>query len=157
MKWTIRLELTPDGNPPNTSEIGTVTRSIADLSPEEIGLTLEEGQELLRQLQIQIIASQAHAYALCGRRCAYCGKPKHVKDVPPSVFKLFSALFGFEADGISRVVVAPIPTGTDMSSGLVKSSRGGQPRRCAIYSRSWALGCRTAQLRRYLKCAVSAI
>jgi hypothetical protein len=48
MKWTIRLELTPDGNPPITYDIGTITRAIADLSPEEIGLTLEEGQQLLR-------------------------------------------------------------------------------------------------------------
>jgi hypothetical protein len=33
------------------------------LSPEEIGLTLEEGQQLLRQIQVQILSSQAHAYA----------------------------------------------------------------------------------------------
>jgi hypothetical protein len=44
MKWTIRVELTPDGNPPITYDIGTITRPIADLSPEQIGLTLEEGQ-----------------------------------------------------------------------------------------------------------------
>src|SRR5271168_1420621 len=65
MKWTIRIELTPDGNPPITYEIGTITRPIADLSPEQIGLTLEEGQQLLRRIQVQIIGSQAHAYALC--------------------------------------------------------------------------------------------
>src|SRR5271168_482156 len=39
MKWTIRIELTPDGNPPITYEIGTITRPIADLSPEQIGLS----------------------------------------------------------------------------------------------------------------------
>jgi hypothetical protein len=61
MKWTIRLELTSEGNPPITYEIGTLTRPTAELSPEEIGLTLEDGQQLLRQLQVQIIASQAHA------------------------------------------------------------------------------------------------
>lgn len=65
MKWTIRLELTPDGNPPVTFEIGSITRPIADLSQEEIGLTLEEGQQLLRRVQVQIIASQAHAYSQC--------------------------------------------------------------------------------------------
>ncbi len=42
MKWTIRIELTPDGNPPITYDIGTITRPIANLSPEQIGLTLEE-------------------------------------------------------------------------------------------------------------------
>jgi hypothetical protein len=81
MKWTIRIELTPDGNPPITYDIGTVTRPIADLSPEEIGLTLEEGQQLLRRIQVQIIGSQAHAYALCRRPCVYCGKPKRIKDI----------------------------------------------------------------------------
>jgi hypothetical protein len=40
-----------------------VTRPIADLSPKQIGLTLEEGQQPLRGIQVQIIGSQAHAYA----------------------------------------------------------------------------------------------
>jgi len=48
MKWTIRIELTPDGNEPISCEIGTITRPIADLSPEQLGLTVEEGQQLLR-------------------------------------------------------------------------------------------------------------
>jgi hypothetical protein len=30
MKWSIRLELTPDGNPPITFDIGMITRPIAD-------------------------------------------------------------------------------------------------------------------------------
>jgi hypothetical protein len=47
MKWTIRIDLTPDGNPPITYDIGTITQPIADLSPEQIGLTLEEGQQLV--------------------------------------------------------------------------------------------------------------
>jgi hypothetical protein len=59
MKWTIRLELIPDGNSPITYDIGTITRPIEDLSPEQIGLTIEEGQQLLRRVQVQIIASQA--------------------------------------------------------------------------------------------------
>jgi hypothetical protein len=46
MKWTIRIELTPDGNEPITCDIATSTRSIADLSPEQIGLILEEGGEI---------------------------------------------------------------------------------------------------------------
>jgi hypothetical protein len=81
MKWMIRLELTQDGNPPITCDIGTITRPIADLSPEEIGLTLEEGQQLLRRIQDQIIGSQAHAYALCRRPSVFCGKPKRIKDI----------------------------------------------------------------------------
>jgi hypothetical protein len=64
MKWKIRIELTPDGNDPITYNIGTITRPMADLLPEQIGLTLEEGQQLLPRVQSEMISSQAHAYAL---------------------------------------------------------------------------------------------
>jgi hypothetical protein len=95
MKWTIRLELTPDGNPPITYDIGTITRPIADLSPEEIGLTLEEGQQLLRRIQVQIIGSQAHAYALCRRPCVHCGKPKRIKDIRTKCVQTVFGAFRF--------------------------------------------------------------
>jgi hypothetical protein len=72
MKWTIRIELTPDGNKPMTCDVGTITRPIDDLSPEQIGLTLEEGQQILRRVQVEMISSQVHAFALC-RRCAHRG------------------------------------------------------------------------------------
>jgi hypothetical protein len=35
MKWTIRTELAPDRNEPITRDIGTITRSIADLYREQ--------------------------------------------------------------------------------------------------------------------------
>ena len=74
MKWTIRVELTPDGNAPFTCDISTITRPIADLAPEQIGLILEEGQRILRRIQVQMISSQARAYALCRQRCVDCGR-----------------------------------------------------------------------------------
>src|SRR5258708_2422301 len=95
MKWTIRVELTPDGNPPITYDIGTITRPIANLSPEQIGLTLEEGQQLLRRVQVEIIASQAHAYALCRRACADCGRPKRVKDTRAKCVQTVFGAFRF--------------------------------------------------------------
>src|SRR5271170_998320 len=95
MKWTIRIELPPDGNPPITYDIGTITRPIADLSPEEIGLTLEEGQQLLRRVQVQIIGSQAHAYALCRRPCVYCGKPKRIMDIHTKCVQTVFGAFRF--------------------------------------------------------------
>jgi len=90
-----RLELTPDGNPPITYDIGTITRRIGDLSPAEIGLTLEEGQQLLRRVQVQIIGSQAHAYALCRRPCVHCGKPKRSKDVRTKCVQTVFGAFRF--------------------------------------------------------------
>lgn len=49
---------------------------MADLAPEQIGLTLEEGQQLLRRVQVQMISSQVHAYVLCRQPCADYGRPK---------------------------------------------------------------------------------
>jgi hypothetical protein len=95
MKWTIRVELTPDGNPPITYDIGTITRPIANLSPEQIGLTLEEGQQLLRRVQVEIIASQAHAYALCRRACVDCGRPKRIKDTRTKCVQTVFCAFRF--------------------------------------------------------------
>jgi len=60
MKWTIRIELTPDGNEPITRDIGTITRSIADLYPEQVGLTLEEAAAAA-PLQMEIITAQHEA------------------------------------------------------------------------------------------------
>jgi hypothetical protein len=95
MKWTIRVELTPDGNPPISYDIGTITRPIADLSPEQIGLTLEEGQQLLRRVQVQIIGSQAHAYALCRQPCVECGRPKRIKDIRTKCVQTVFGAFRF--------------------------------------------------------------
>ncbi len=95
MQWTIRVELTPDGNPPITYDIGTITRPIANLSPEQIGLTLEEGQQLLRRVQVEIIASQAHAYALYRRACVDCGRPKRIKDTRAKCVQMVFGAFRF--------------------------------------------------------------
>lgn len=95
MTWTIRIELTPDGNEPITRDVGTITRPIVDLSPEQIGLTLEEGQQPLRRVQIEMIASQAHAYALCRRPCEDCGQPRRIKDTRTKCVQTVFGAFRF--------------------------------------------------------------
>jgi hypothetical protein len=49
MKWTIRIELTPDGNEPITRDVGTMTRPIADFHPEQVGLSPEEDRQERRR------------------------------------------------------------------------------------------------------------
>jgi len=156
MKWTIRIELTPDDNEPITYDIGTITRPIVDLAPEQIGLTLEEGQQILRRIQVQITASQAHAYALCRRPCEYCRKPKLIKDVRTKCVQTVFGAFRFRGRRYRSCGCRADPYAYRQDSRWAKSSRGGQLRRCVICSRSWALGCPTAKHPRYLKSAVSA-
>ena len=49
-------------------------------SPEQIGLTLEEGQQLLRGIQMAIIGNQVHEYELRRRLCNDCGRRQRIKD-----------------------------------------------------------------------------
>jgi hypothetical protein len=81
MQWTIKLEFTPDGGKTISHPIGTITRPIADLRPEEIGLTLAEGHELIRDIERRMISDQIHIYTLCFRRCIHCGQRQPFKDV----------------------------------------------------------------------------
>ena len=122
MKWTIRVELTPDGNPPITYDIGTITRPIADLSPEQIGLTIEDGQQLLRRIQVKVIASQAHAYALCRRTCVECGRPKRIKDIRTKCVQTVFGAFRFRVrldlamplEALRAPTYVPLPENTDV-------------------------------------------
>ena len=133
MKWTIRLELTPS-NPPITYDIGTITRRIADLSPEEIGLTLEEGQQLLRRVQVQIIGSQAHAYALCRRPGCIVGSPGALRTSALSAFNIFFGAFRFRGRRYRSCSCRDHRDGIANASRWVKSFRGGQRQRYAICS-----------------------
>ena len=137
MKWTIRIELTPDGNPPITYDIGTITRRIADLSAGEIGLTLEEGQQLLRRVRVQIIGSQAHAYALCRRPCVHCGKPKRIKDVRTKCVQTVFGAFRFRGRRYKGYLPKPAKSngflwitfslGPDGRGDILRSSPSGPP------------------------------
>jgi hypothetical protein len=81
MQWTIKLEFTPDRGETVSHEIGSITRPIADLRPEEIGLSLVEGHELVRDIERRMISDQIHIYALCFRRCSHCRHRQPFKDV----------------------------------------------------------------------------
>jgi len=80
VKWTIRIEVTQDGKGPTTRDVGTITRSIGDLLPEQIGLTVEEGQQLLHRVQMAIIGHQVHGYEIRRRLCDDCGRRQRIKD-----------------------------------------------------------------------------
>ncbi len=56
MRWTARLELTTDDGKTQVSEVGSILRSSSDLQPEQVGLTLEEGRLLLRDIECRLIA-----------------------------------------------------------------------------------------------------
>jgi hypothetical protein len=158
VKWTIRIEVTlDDDNGPTTRDVGTIMRPIADLSPEQIGLTLEEGQQLLRGIQMAIIGNQVHEYELRRRLCNDCGRRQRIKASrtrgenackPRSVrFACAGADIGFAGANFGKL--GPFSFLSE------KSSRGARRPRCGSSSRNWARVCRIERHREYCVPAAS--
>jgi hypothetical protein len=101
MRWTLTLELARDDGATDAYELGSITRSTYDLRPEEVGLTLEEGRQLVQGIECRMIADQIHAYTLCCRRCPECGRLQHFKDVRTKCVKTIHGSYRFRGRRIS--------------------------------------------------------
>jgi hypothetical protein len=77
MRWTVtvRREGEEDGLP-----LATFTRPIDGATVADFGLSLEEGRQLLRDLQQAVVQSQIDAYDSARRRCRHCGAYRLIKD-----------------------------------------------------------------------------
>ena len=71
--------------------MGTISRPIEDLLPEQVGLSLEEGRQLVQSIEKIMIANQVHAYTLSRQSCSTCGRLQHFKDVR---IKCLQTVFG---------------------------------------------------------------
>jgi hypothetical protein len=68
MKWRVMLELVgPDGIV-GVHEVGG-RAAVAEYVPQMIGLTLEEGKQLLAALQVHLVQAQAEDHSRRRRRC----------------------------------------------------------------------------------------
>ena len=81
VRWALKLELTTDDGKTQASEVRSIGRSSSDVQHEEVGLTLEEGQLLLRDIVCRLIADQVHACTMPWRRCPHCGRQQYFKDM----------------------------------------------------------------------------
>ena len=87
---TFTLQLNIDEEEQGTIEIALLDKE-DDPSLEDLGLTLEESKDILRELQRQIVQRQAESYAEEHRACPACGKRRRKKG---SYFVCFRTLFG---------------------------------------------------------------
>ena len=72
MKVKVQIMIEYDGDsPPIVEEVGCLCRD--DLLPETLGLTLNEGKELLASIQKTMVTHQADEYAEKQRFCPHCG------------------------------------------------------------------------------------
>src|SRR5512135_53566 len=84
----IRIAIT-DGETEHVQEIAELMRPDAKI--ETMGLTLEEGKQILHALQQTMVTHQAMAYLEQHRPCPHCQKRRQMKDIDTAPFR---TLFG---------------------------------------------------------------
>jgi hypothetical protein len=61
--------------------VAQLGRPPAGIGPEEIGLSLEEGKTVLREVQARIVQTQVDALGAAPMQCGICRQNQHVKDL----------------------------------------------------------------------------
>ena len=80
MEFRIWVEARLAGRVLERQLVAQVEREASGIGPEEIGLTLEEGKTVLRQVQARMIQTQVEAVEAAHRKCDQCGRNQRIKD-----------------------------------------------------------------------------
>ena len=80
MEFIIRVEARLAGKIVETRDIAKITRVAAGLGAEELGLTLEDGKDILRHVQDRLVKLQVEFIQAAAAHCMHCGRKKSIKD-----------------------------------------------------------------------------
>ena len=80
MEFRIWVEGYLAGRVLNRQLVAQVEREATGIGPEEIGLSLEEGKTVLRQVQAGVVHRQVEALQAAHRKCLQCGRKQRIKD-----------------------------------------------------------------------------
>ncbi len=80
MKIVVRVELTTDWGEVTHHEVVRIERPGHLLRPENVGLSLEDGKQVLQQLQQSVLVSQTHEFCALNRVCRRCRCVTPIKD-----------------------------------------------------------------------------
>src|SRR5215469_8722005 len=79
MEFRIWVEVYLAGRVLHRQLVAQVEREATGIGPEEIGLTLEEGKTVLRQVQAGVVHRQVEALQAAHRKCLQCGRKQRIK------------------------------------------------------------------------------
>src|SRR5687768_3949931 len=80
MEFQIWVETRLAGRILGRQLVAQVEREATGIGAEEIGLTLDEGKTVLRQVQAGVVQGQVEALQVAHRRCLQCGRKQRIKD-----------------------------------------------------------------------------
>ena len=78
MKWTIKLVAEVVAGKPIEHEIAMIERP-GEISPANVGLTIEEGKAILESLQHEVVTAQVQQHGVNIRSCPRCGSAFRTK------------------------------------------------------------------------------
>jgi hypothetical protein len=86
MRVSVLLQITADDGTVGEARPVAVFEKATD-RPEDVGLSIAEGKQLLVAAQQQIVGAQAAAWSARHRRCECCGQQRRSKGSYPIVFR----------------------------------------------------------------------
>ena len=81
MEFIVWVETRLAGKTLGVEEVAKFERCADGIPPEDIGLTLAEGKDLVRQVQRKIVQTQIEILSLAKSLCMHCAGAQHVKDI----------------------------------------------------------------------------
>ncbi|SIT44909.1 conserved hypothetical protein [Paraburkholderia ribeironis] len=107
MKVTIRIDVTTDYGETETFEICQFERPYRELEPAKVGLSLDEGKDLLHRLQRLVVAAQAEDVCTLRRYCTRCHRFLELKD---RRIRKVDTVFGTVPFRSARIICCPCET-----------------------------------------------
>ena len=87
MEFIVRVEARLAGRVVKACDVVTIARPGVVRGEEELGLSLEDGKEIVRELQSRTIAVQVEMLEAANSLCIHCGRRKDTKDRRPRQFR----------------------------------------------------------------------
>jgi hypothetical protein len=87
MEFLVRIEARLAGRVVKTCDVAMIARPGVVMGGEELGLSLEDGKEIVRELQSRMIAVQVEMLEAATSLCVHCGRRKDIKDRRPRQFR----------------------------------------------------------------------
>src|SRR5450631_4151889 len=87
MEFIARVKARLAGRVVKVCDVVTIARPGVVRGEEELGLSLEDGKEIVRELQSRMIAVQVEMLEAASSLCIHCGRRKDIKDRRPRQFR----------------------------------------------------------------------
>jgi hypothetical protein len=139
MEFIVRVEARLAGRLVKVCDVVTIARPGVVRGEEELGLSLEDGKEIVRELQSRVIAVQVEMLEAANSLCIDTAKTLKIDALVNSERSL--EWFGYGAADLSFALAAAVKPGTNGRCGTC-GGRTPLPN-LGIYSRSSEATCRT--------------